>query len=640
MSDQDPPPDDLFVPPETPEKGKAPAKTPSTPKKTRGGRRRGHSARKEPTTPRTGTSSAPTTPGATDTDPEAADDGDAQDGSLDDDNDNDDDLGAFAALMAQPPEGWTKETRPKIPTRPPRTNVTRFAPRTKITFGFALVFYYDDSTRYALRWHNAGMTHPIPGQRNGQSPGPSKGGKIDMEVLKTWMVFHFSINDYWNHERFEARLALSNVRLTDQGVFYALCTMTPQRRGARFQADFDQHGDVRTSRIPLDPPMIIWANGIPWFTVYKGFYVLCGSWNTATYLVGTKYRSSVTEFHLGGAVAPPDAVAASRMDTLTQLTLRAFDSKFYPDAGQDGPVDLIHIGTLSRGQNKIACRFVMRSDPASYTLVYTSKLKKGLGSAFLFDLPNYHERICSPSDDFPEGSFADPVPDTMHTIPQHAFADYPFTYGKDFPSQEAAAVKPQVLELVDWNRMYGLIDACVADSKGRARKRARREAQRAKTLSEVDSRPPWSRVRIPTPCSRDYGNTDLRYLISRISHDTFEVAGPVKDLLFAVEALYQVLPQDSWTWSIATQDHAGLITTRALMDNGDPQTINMLRKGMSDHDIMRDAMAFAEGMLLLEQCLKTLEDSDLKTAVQGIVNLLQPPPQTPLHTVTFPPFFG
>jgi hypothetical protein len=41
----------------------------------------------------------------------------------------------------------------------------------------------------------------------------------------------------------------------------------------------------------------------------------------------------------------------------------------------------------------------------------------------------------------------------------------------------------------------------------------------------------------------------------------------------------------------------------------------MLRKGMSDHDIMKDAMAFAEGMLLLEQCLKTLEDSNLKDAV-------------------------
>jgi hypothetical protein len=54
---------------------------------------------------------------------------------------------------------------------------------------------------------------------------------------------------------------------------------------------------------------------------------------------------------------------------------------------------------------------------------------------------------------------------------------------------------------------------------------------------------------------------------------------------------------------------------------------------------MKDAIAFAEGSLLLQHCLQTLEDSELKDAVQEIVNSLQPPPQTPLHTVTFPPFF-
>ena len=104
------------------------------------------------------------------------------------------------------------------------------------------------------------------------------------------VVFHFSIHDYRGNQKREARLALSFVRLTDEGVFYCLCTMTPQQRGSRFQAEFDQHGDIGTSRIPPDPPMIIWANGLPRFVVYKAFYVLCGSWNTASYLVGTKYR--------------------------------------------------------------------------------------------------------------------------------------------------------------------------------------------------------------------------------------------------------------------------------------------------------------------------------------------------------------
>ncbi|KAJ5400919.1 hypothetical protein N7465_011408 [Penicillium sp. CMV-2018d] len=98
-----------------------------------------------------------------------------------------------------------------------------------------------------------------------------------MGTVATWMVFHFSIHNSWDNLKQEARLALSYVRLADEGVFYCLGTMTPQQRSARFQADFDQHGDICTGRIPLDPPMIIWANGLPWFPVYKAFYVLCGT---------------------------------------------------------------------------------------------------------------------------------------------------------------------------------------------------------------------------------------------------------------------------------------------------------------------------------------------------------------------------
>jgi hypothetical protein len=140
---------------------------------------------KAPVTPkkkrRRGRSSASSTPGGK----EATDDEEARPGSLADDNDNDDDLGLFRPLVEPPPTGWTKETKPTLPACPPRTNITRFSPRTKITFGWALVYYYDESTRYALRWHEKGMTHPTPGQRNGKRLGPSKGGNIDYDVLKT-----------------------------------------------------------------------------------------------------------------------------------------------------------------------------------------------------------------------------------------------------------------------------------------------------------------------------------------------------------------------------------------------------------------------------------------------------------------------
>lgn len=215
--------------------------------------------------------------------------------------------------------GWTTENpKPKAPALP-RTNVTRYATNTELAFAIALCGFYDESTTYALRWDKENMTHPVDGQRNGKRPGPSTGGKIHMETVPTWMVFHFSIHNYWDNIKQEARLALSYVRLTDEGVFYCICTMTPHQRSARFQADFDQHGDIRTSRIPLDPPMIIWANGLPWFPVYKAFYVLCGSWNLASYLVGRKYRSSISEFYLGAAPLPSsEHVCSSEQSKLSQ----------------------------------------------------------------------------------------------------------------------------------------------------------------------------------------------------------------------------------------------------------------------------------------------------------------------------------
>ncbi|KXG51383.1 uncharacterized protein PGRI_093950 [Penicillium griseofulvum] len=130
--------------------------------------------------------------------------------------------------------------------------------------------------------------------------------------------------------------------------------MTPHQRSSRFQADFDQHGDIPTQQVPLDPPMIIWANGLPWFPIYKAFYVLYGSWNRASYLVGRKYRLSISEFYLGAALAPPEAVHASLEDSLIRLTLRAFDSITYPAPNlTQGPLDLIHVTTISWGENKV-----------------------------------------------------------------------------------------------------------------------------------------------------------------------------------------------------------------------------------------------------------------------------------------------
>ncbi|KAJ5510252.1 hypothetical protein N7453_002355 [Penicillium expansum] len=45
---------------------------------------------------------------------------------------------------------------------------------------------------------------------------------------------------------------------------------------------------------------------------------------------------------------------------------------------------------------------------------------------------------------------------------------------------------------------------------------------------------------------------------------------------------------------------------------------------------IRDATAFAEGLLLVERCIETMKDSAIKAEVEAIATAMRPPPQTPL----------
>ncbi|KAF4769398.1 hypothetical protein N7455_008948 [Penicillium solitum] len=90
--------------------------------------------------------------------------------------------------------------------------------------------------------------------------------------------------------------------------------------------DAERHVDKRGRR----QRQILSRRVPPSLHVYKALYVLCRSWNPASYLVGRKYRSRISEFYLGAALAPPEAVQASQEDSLIRLTLRAFDSITYP----------------------------------------------------------------------------------------------------------------------------------------------------------------------------------------------------------------------------------------------------------------------------------------------------------------------
>ncbi|KAJ5207516.1 hypothetical protein N7491_001855 [Penicillium cf. griseofulvum] len=56
-----------------------------------------------------------------------------------------------------------------------------------------------------------------------------------------------------------------------------------------------------------------------------------------------------------------------------------------------------------------------------------------------------------------------------------------------------------------------------------------------------------------------------------------------------------------------------------------------MREGLwASLNTIRDAAAFAEGLLLVDRCIETMKDDTMKPEVEAIANLMQPPPQPPL----------
>jgi hypothetical protein len=127
-------------------------------------------------------------------------------------------------------------------------------------------------------------------------------------------------------------------------------------------------------------------------------------------------------------------------------------------------------------------------------------------------------------------------------------------------------------------------------------------------------------------------NSDLRFRISQIQGAP-DLVGPVIRLLLAVEALYQQVQGSKELSRIVSLDHGALIDFRARFVEGDPRVTRAMHEGLgASLNIIRDATAMAEGLLLLDQCIGTLSDEVLRTEVTAIVAEMRPPPQTPLHT--------
>ncbi|KAJ5808701.1 hypothetical protein N7474_009970 [Penicillium riverlandense] len=140
-------------------------------------------------------------------------------------------------------------------------------------------------------------------------PGENPANEVDRIQLK--LVIEVTWRD--NKPDFPP----ANTRLSDELVYLAVKYIPAKARGSYWPYDFTVQGDIRTNRVPSGPPVIVWAHGLPFFPVYRGYYILTGR-EHARY-IGWKLRvkdwgmcKHAAIWSIGAVLAPASAVALPR----------------------------------------------------------------------------------------------------------------------------------------------------------------------------------------------------------------------------------------------------------------------------------------------------------------------------------------
>ncbi|KAJ5435928.1 hypothetical protein N7445_006813 [Penicillium cf. griseofulvum] len=102
-------------------------------------------------------------------------------------------------------------------------------------------------------------------------------------------------------------------RLSDELVYLVTKFVNSRERGLQYPYDFDNIGNIRPERVSSGPGPIVWAHGIPFFPVYKGYYILCGraNVNCIGWLLHEKTREIMQAnpiWSVGAVIAPDSAV--------------------------------------------------------------------------------------------------------------------------------------------------------------------------------------------------------------------------------------------------------------------------------------------------------------------------------------------
>ncbi|KAJ5232250.1 hypothetical protein N7468_005206 [Penicillium chermesinum] len=106
-------------------------------------------------------------------------------------------------------------------------------------------------------------------------------------------------------------------RLSDELVYLATKWVKVGDRASYYPYDFSAKGDINPDRVPTGPGPIVWAHGLPFFPVFRGYYVLTGrehaSW--IGWILREKTHQNTKNWPMwtiGPVVAPAAAVQLER----------------------------------------------------------------------------------------------------------------------------------------------------------------------------------------------------------------------------------------------------------------------------------------------------------------------------------------
>ncbi|KGO76542.1 hypothetical protein PITC_088210 [Penicillium italicum] len=126
----------------------------------------------------------------------------------------------------------------------------------------------------------------------------------------------------------------ANNRLSDELVYLVVKFMNSRDRARQYPYDFDSMGHINSDRVSSGPAPIIWAHGLPFFPVYKGYYILCGRAHAECigWLLHEKNKEIMQAnpiWSVGAVIAPDSAVKIPHSITrqMTQHKPHGYDNE-------------------------------------------------------------------------------------------------------------------------------------------------------------------------------------------------------------------------------------------------------------------------------------------------------------------------